>query len=245
MLDAIILSDIHLGSENCQARSLARFLEGMLHGDPPAARLILNGDVFDSMDFRRLKKHHWKILSLLRKLSDRLEITWVVGNHDGSAEFVSHLLGVQALDEFEFVSGAERVLCLHGHLFDEFIDNHPILTWAADCVYHLLQRIDPSHTFARLAKKNSKVFLRCSRKIQDGAVEHARRRGASIVCCGHTHLIVADTSGPVAYYNSGCWTEKPCHYLTVEGGRVAVCEYGPTDDESTAGGPTATATVAA
>ena len=56
-------------------------------------RLILNGDVFDSIDFRRLKKSHWKVLSLLRKLSDELEIIWLCGNHDGSAEVVSHLLG--------------------------------------------------------------------------------------------------------------------------------------------------------
>lgn len=231
MLDAIILSDIHLGSENCQARQLIRFLEDLLHGQPTASRLILNGDVFDSMDFRRLKKTHWKVLSLLRKLSDRLEIIWVVGNHDGSAEFVSHLLGVQVLDEYQFASGAETVLCLHGHAFDEFIDNHPILTWLADCFYHMLQRIDKSHYFARLAKKNSKIFLRCSRKIQDRSVEHGRRQGATIVCCGHTHLVVADTTGPTAYYNSGCWTEKPCHYLTVEAGRVTVCEYGASEEE--------------
>lgn len=70
-----------------------------------SAKLILNGDVFDSIDFRRLKKNHWKVLSLIRKLSDHLEIIWLCGNHDGSAELVSHLLGVSVQDEYILHSG--------------------------------------------------------------------------------------------------------------------------------------------
>ncbi len=28
------------------------------------------------------------------------------------------------------------------------------------------------------------------------------------------------TEPPVAYFNSGCWTELPCHYLTVSCGAI-------------------------
>jgi UDP-2,3-diacylglucosamine pyrophosphatase LpxH len=41
-----------------------------------------------------------------------------------------------------------------------------------------------------------------------------------VVCCGHSHLAAAAPAGPVQYFNSGCWTEKPCHYLAVTDGRV-------------------------
>src|SRR5438128_1025061 len=99
MLDAVILSDLHLGSDNCQARRVCRMLERIVEGELVTARLILNGDVFDSIDFRRLNKAHWKVLSLLRKLSDQVEIIWLCGNHDGSAEIVSHLLGVTVMDD--------------------------------------------------------------------------------------------------------------------------------------------------
>src|SRR5215471_14460211 len=95
MLDAVILSDLHLGSGNCQARRLRELLQRIDDGELSTQRLILNGDVFDSIDFRRLRKDHWAVLSLLRKLSDRVEIIWLAGNHDGSAEIVSHLLGVR------------------------------------------------------------------------------------------------------------------------------------------------------
>src|SRR5262249_48339602 len=83
MLDAVMLSDLHLGSDNCQAHSLCELLEVIKDEVLPTTRLILNGDVFDSIDFRRLNKSHWKVLSLIRKLSHRLEIVWICGNHDG------------------------------------------------------------------------------------------------------------------------------------------------------------------
>ena len=225
MLDAIIISDIHLGSDNCQAKSLAAFLESIAERERETSKLILNGDVFDSIDFRRLNKHHWKVLSLIRKLSDHVEITWLCGNHDGSAEIVSHLLGVRVMDEFILESGAARILILHGHVFDDFLDSHPILTWLADCVYGFLQWIDSTHYFAKLAKRGSKTFLRCAKKIEDCSVEHARRKGCTAVCCGHTHAAIARDNEHVSYYNSGCWTELPCHYLTVQNGVVQLHAY--------------------
>jgi UDP-2,3-diacylglucosamine pyrophosphatase LpxH len=220
MLDAVILSDIHLGSDNCQAKYVCRLLERIVDEEIVTQRLILNGDVFDSIDFRRLSKNHWKVLSLIRKLSDHLDIIWLAGNHDGSAEIVSHLLGVTVMDDYVLESGGQRLLILHGHLFDAFLDNHPVLTWLADSIYHSLQWIDRTHYFAKLAKRGSKTFLRCTRKIEEGALDMARRRHCTSACCGHTHVALAHTDQPIAYYNSGCWTELPCHYLTVADGLV-------------------------
>ena len=44
---------------------------------------------------------------------------------------------------------------------------------------------------ARYAKSRSKMFLRCARKIEEGSVELARRKGYAAVCCGHTHVAKA------------------------------------------------------
>lgn len=225
MFDALVISDIHLGSDNCQARFLTHFLASVRRGFVPTKRLILNGDVFDSIDFRRLKKHHWKILSEIRKLSDDIEVIWINGNHDGPAEIVSHLLGVECADEFVVESGGRKVLFLHGHRFDEFITRYPICTWLADCVYNTLQKIDKSHTFAKFAKRNSKTFLRSTQKIEAGALKYAAKLGCDAVCCGHTHHPIVNTAGPVHYFNSGCWTEKPCHYLTLRDGVVELASY--------------------
>lgn len=225
--DALVISDLHLGSTNCQAGRLVSFLERVRREELATRKLILNGDLFDSIDFRRLNKHHWKVLSLLRKMSDTIEIVWINGNHDGSAEIVSHLLGVEVRDEIVIDSGARRILFLHGHRFDEFIDTHPIATWFADRIYRVLQKIDRTHSFAKMAKKTSKTFLRCTQKIEEKSVAYARELGCDAVCCGHTHFATANTENAVHYFNSGCWTETPCHYLTVNMGVVTVRSFEP------------------
>jgi UDP-2,3-diacylglucosamine pyrophosphatase LpxH len=237
MLDAVILSDIHLGSANCQARRVCELLDRIVEGELVTSRLILNGDVFDSIDFRRLNKNHWKVLSLLRKLSDHVEIIWLAGNHDGSAEIISHLLGVTVQDEFVLESGSERLLVLHGHVFDEFIEVYPRITWLADQVYQLLQWLDKTHSFAKRAKHGSKTFLRSAQKIATGAVALARKRGCSVAVCGHTHTATAVTGQPVCYYNSGCWTELPGTYLTVAKGVVQLHDFQP--EEPAVAQPTA------
>ena len=237
--DAVIVSDIHLGSDNCQAKALVEFLELIDDKKLLTKRLILNGDVFDSIDFRRLKKSHWKVLSTIRKLSDEIEVIWVCGNHDGSAEIVSHLVGVTVVDEIIVESAGQKVLFLHGHQFDQFIERYPITTWFADTAYRWLQRLDKSHHFAKLAKRNSKVFLRSSDKIREGAVHHAWKSGCDAVCCGHTHLALERNERPVAYFNSGCWTEKPCTYLILEKGLITLHKF----EESTIEGASLTPVV--
>jgi UDP-2,3-diacylglucosamine pyrophosphatase LpxH len=225
VFDAIVVSDLHLGSDNCEAESLVRFLESIRSGERPTRRLILNGDVFDSIDFRRLKRRHWRVLSLVRKMSDEIEIIWINGNHDGPSDIVSHLLGVEVVDEYVVESSGRRILFLHGHRFDEFIEKHKITTWLADRIYRLLQKLDPSHGFARWAKRSSKMFLRCAAKIEIESKAYARAKACDAVCCGHTHVAVENAIGDVQYCNSGCWAEKPCHYLTVGAGTIAVTAF--------------------
>ena len=110
---------------------------------------------------------------------------------------------------------------MHGHQFDNFIEQHPIVSEIADYIYHFLQKIDKSHNLARYAKRKSKKFQHCINKIEQGAINYAKKMSADIVCCGHTHQVVAKDN----YFNSGCWTEKPCTYLEVKQGEVYVCEF--------------------
>jgi UDP-2,3-diacylglucosamine pyrophosphatase LpxH len=167
-------------------------------------------------------------------LSDRVETIWLCGNHDGSAEVVSHLLGVTVMNEYSLKTGERRILVLHGHVFDDFLDAHPILTWLGDCVYAFLQWLDRSHAIARLAKHGSKTFLRCARKVEERSTAYARARGYDAVCCGHTHLAQAAQANGVEYFNSGCWTEVPCTYLTVADGCVELQQFEPTFTEYSA-----------
>jgi UDP-2,3-diacylglucosamine pyrophosphatase LpxH len=222
MLDAVIISDVHLGSDVCQAEILDRFLKKMADGHFHTDRLIINGDLFDGLNFSRFPQSHWKILKDLRKLSKSIEVIWISGNHDGHYENVSQLLGIECVSEYVFSSAGNKVLCLHGDKFDSFIQSYPIITKLADFVYWAMQKLDASHTLAIYAKTNSKTFLRNSQRIRSRAVTYCKDSGASIVCCGHTHHAEASVHDSVWYANSGCWTEKCCSYLTVSNGAVDV-----------------------
>jgi len=199
-------------------------LDDIEDGTLATQELVLNGDVFDSHDFRRLSKCHWKILGRLRKLSSHMNITWLAGNHDGTAEAMSTLLGMSFKEEHILLSGRKKVLCLHGHVYDDFLTDHPWLTFLGDCVYYCLQKFDPSFATARRAKRASKTFLRCVEKVQHRALAYAKKLHCDVVCCGHTHM-EAEVPGPVGYYNSGCWTEIPCTFLQVANGAVRLHRY--------------------
>jgi UDP-2,3-diacylglucosamine pyrophosphatase LpxH len=217
MHDAICISDIHLGADNCQAKLLNEFL----HHIPPTKELIINGDLFDSIDFRRLRKHHWRILTSLRKLSEYVKLTWIRGNHDEAEEIISHLIGATVYDKYIVNSGDLRILFVHGDAFDKFISEHPFITTIADLCYIILQKIDPSCYFAKLAKRSSKTFLRCVTMVEEGACKQAKAELCNYVVTGHTHhpYIKLD------YANSGCWTEIPCSYITISEGEVNLCHF--------------------
>jgi UDP-2,3-diacylglucosamine pyrophosphatase LpxH len=221
MQDAIIISDLHLGSEVCNAQLILQFFDCIDHGSLGTKELILNGDVFDSWDFRRLTKKHWKILSWLRKRSDQMKITWIAGNHDGPVELISHLLGLDVAEKYVLHSGAEKILVMHGHQFDRFLDAHPIVTWTCDVFYHWMQKIDKSFAVARQLKKAGKKFVRALEEVREKALAYAKKHHYKTICCGHTHLD-EETEG---YYNSGCWTESIGSYLAVRDGKITLVTF--------------------
>lgn len=226
MFDAVLLSDLHLGSEACQVQHLQDFLDAL----PPTRRLILNGDVLENTEYR-LTKQHWRVLSHLRKLADQLELVWVRGNHDYDAESVAHLIGANFVPEYAFQSGDREVLCVHGDAWDRFLTDHPILTLFADWFYLRMQRW--SRRMANRAKRSSKTFLRCVDRVRTEAIEYGKAKRADVVICGHTHFAEApEGSNPARclYYNAGCWTDHHCHFLTVEDGSFQLTECTPSTE---------------
>lgn len=222
---SIIISDIHLGSGVCQAKKFREFLSSIHEEEIQTDELIVNGDLFDSWDFRRLKGSHWKILSKMRQVAKSKRVVWIRGNHDGPSEMISHLIGIDFLDEYDFDSGGKRYLVLHGDIFDDFISEYPVLTRFADQAYRFLQKLGGRSDLAFMAKKSSKTFLRCSELVKQKAKIYAQYKSADVVCCGHTHMQEKDLKGNVEYYNSGCWTEKDCHYILIDDGQSSIVKY--------------------
>ena len=126
-INTLIISDIHLGSEVARPKAVKDLLMSY-----DFKRLILLGDIFDSLNFSRLKKEHWNLLSYIRKLSNpdnNIKVIWVEGNHDeGLSEIMSHLIGIKVFKEYYWISNGRKYLAIHGHQFDRFLNENVIIS---------------------------------------------------------------------------------------------------------------------
>src|SRR5438477_8310787 len=137
--DTLILSDVHLGSEISRASDALELLKSTT-----LRRLVLLGDIFNDLNFRRLKKEHWQFLSYIRKLSNpkrEIEVVWVEGNHDhGLSDVMSHLVGIRVYQEYVWEYGGMKHLAIHGHQFDRFVSRNRVLSTFLSGIHLAMQK---------------------------------------------------------------------------------------------------------
>jgi UDP-2,3-diacylglucosamine pyrophosphatase LpxH len=230
--DCLVISDLHLGSDMCQARLLEAFLEWAVVN---ARELVINGDIFDDLNFNRLTKRHFACLKIIRKNSDRndFRLIWIRGNHDGPADIISHIVGVDILDEYIHHNDTLQLLILHGDQFDTFITHYKWLTEISCGIFYFIQKWMP-HRAARWVRRITKRWQRNSQLVERRATEYARSKGLTYVTCGHTHLAMTSEIDGVHYLNTGTWIEAPpCPFVSVRGPDVQL-EFWPNAGAETA-----------
>ena len=225
LVDTIIISDLHLGSEVSLAKDARRMLKTRAF-----KRLILLGDIFCDLNFRRLKKEHWEFLSYIRKLSHPkrdVEVVWVEGNHDqGLADVMSHLVGVPVHQEYTWTLAGQRYVAIHGHQFDRFIINNTALSGIGAFLYIQIQKCDSERKrLTRFLDRLNSRWLRLSPKIAADALAYAKLRGANTIFCGHTHQAMETEKDGVRYFNSGCWSNDRPTYISVDEAGVQIHDY--------------------
>ena len=229
--DTLILSDVHLGAETSRARDATRVLK-----ENRFRRLILLGDIFADLNFRRLTKEHWKFLGYIRKLSNpkrKVEVIWVEGNHDeGLTDIMSHLVGVKVYQDYSWNFRGLRHLAIHGHQFDTVGINSVRLNHFGTLLYLQIQRLDlKGKPLARLIDRLNTRWLRMSPKVAAGALSHARLHRADRIFCGHTHAAMQQEQDGIEYYNSGGWVDTKPTYITIDEQGVQIHEYRLSQDE--------------
>jgi UDP-2,3-diacylglucosamine pyrophosphatase LpxH len=209
----LVVSDIHLGSPVSKVKALAKVLKNEKY-----SHLILNGDVFDSKHIERYKKGHWNILSLIRKISKKKKVTFILGNHDIKSKNIIKILGLEFVEKLKLTINNKKMLFIHFHQFDPFIFKHPWITDIAERVYYFFQSIDRSKRFSRWLKRTSKRFLKIKSNIRDKAINYIKDKDYDCIFGGHIHF--AETykcpDSNKEYYNSGSFCDEPCHYLIID-----------------------------
>ncbi len=230
--DTIIVSDLHLGSEVSRAPAALKMLKSASFN-----RLILLGDIFSDLNFRRLKKEHWQFLGYIRKLSNpkrEVEVVWVEGNHDhGLTQVMSHLVGVRVYQEYSWDFQNLRHVAVHGHQFDRFVSRNKVLSSLLSAFHLGLQKISfGKKRMIGFLERFDTAWLRLSAKVARGALAHARAKNAHRVFCGHTHEALSLKREGIEYYNSGSWTQDVPTYIAIDHQGVRVSEYRMPTDES-------------
>lgn len=224
-MDTLILSDVHLGSEVSRAREATELLT-----DTHFRRLVLLGDIFSDLNFRRLTNDHWKFLSRIRKLSNpkrKVEVVWVEGNHDqGLSQMMSHLVGVPVYQRYVWEYEGKRHLAIHGHQFDHFCRQNEALSRFGERLFYTLQKMDSnSKRFSRFIDRINTRWLRMESRVAEGAFLYARAGQVDRIFCGHTHVASQQSRHGVDYYNTGSWIDANPTYLTIDEEGVQIRKY--------------------
>ncbi len=224
-VDTLLVSDIHLGSAVSRAHDLLAELK-----KHSFRKLVLLGDVFDNLNFKRLRDDHWELLSYIRDLTKpemAVEVVWILGNHDAPLESFSPFIGAEGTSEFLWKHAGKKYLAIHGHQFDSFLRRNKIFSTVAAYMFLTVQKFSGANQkFPRFLKKLSKGWLRLSKQVGQKAMAYAHTKGATVVFCGHTHKAIHFSSGAVRYFNTGSSTDIPASYITIaEDGTVTTHTY--------------------
>jgi UDP-2,3-diacylglucosamine pyrophosphatase LpxH len=238
LIDTLIVSDVHLGSNVSRANELYRLLNDYAVSDHQYRfrRLLLLGDMFDDMNFKRLRKYEWKLLGLIRKMTDEesnSRVVWIRGNHDLELiDLMDHLVGTNVHEEYFWRVAGKNFLAMHGDQFDKWVVSYPLLVDIPLFIYELIQKIDGSkHKLSRFLKDKSKKWLRINEDVAKGIIAYANKQGYNVdaVFCGHTYIAEATqmTESGQMYYNTGCWTgiDSPTYITISLDGSVALQKY--------------------
>ena len=223
--DTLILSDIHLGSELSRAQDALDVLQSYRY-----RRLVLLGDIFSDLNFRRLTSEHWKFLSFIRKLSNpkrQVEVVWVEGNHDtGLANLMSHLVGVPVYQRYVWEYEGKRHLAMHGHQFDGFVKKNLPISRLGARIFLEIQKVDSrTKCVSRFLDRVNTRWLLLSDKVARGAIRDAQIGKCERVFCGHTHAALSLICDGVEYYNSGSWVDARATLLTINPQGVEIQTY--------------------
>ena len=225
----LFISDVHLGSNKCQANKLLDVLKTY-----EFERLVIVGDFIDLTSLK--KKFFWnndhttviqKILRLSRK---NIKVDYIIGNHDyylrGLIEDQNINIGdIELCDDliYQTIKGEKIYIC-HGDQFDGFVRLHPFLYGLGDWAYEMSFRINKTYNFIRrifkmeywslssYLKGKVKNVISFINDFKILSVKKAQENNCDSIMIGHIHTPAIEKMSNINYYNTGDFCES-CSYL--------------------------------
>ncbi len=219
----IWISDLHLGSTQCQADVLLDFLK---YND--SEKLYLVGDIIDFWALS--KKMYWPrdhntiIQKVLRKARHGTQIIYIPGNHDENVrEYDNHIFGditVKKSDVHTTAAG-KCFLVVHGDEYDTIARYHQWIAKLGSESYDVLLEINrflklirrllgvqSQFSLAAFVKYKVKNIVQFISDYEENIVNTLRNEGLDGVICGHIHHAEIKDIGGFLYVNTGDFVES-------------------------------------
>ena len=236
----IWISDLHLGSTQCQADVLLDFLK---YND--SEKLYLVGDI---IDFWALSKkmywpqdHNTVIQKVLRKARHGTQIIYIPGNHDENIrDYDNYVFGditVKKSDIHTTASG-KRLLVVHGDEYDTIARYHRWLAKLGSTAYDFLLEINRCYTrirrwlgvqshfslagYVKFKVKNAVQFIS---DYEESIVNTLRDEGVDGVVCGHIHHAEIKDIGGFLYVNTGDFVESCTAIVEHQNGNLELVNW--------------------
>ena len=219
----IFISDLHLGSTQCQSDVLLDFLKYN-----ESEKLYLVGDIIDFWSLSKKtywpREHNTIVQKLLKKARHDTKIIYVPGNHDENIrDYDNHVFGdieIRNEDIHETVTG-KKYLIVHGDLFDNITKYNKWIAKLGSDGYDLLLilnryisnvrrflGVQSRFSLAGYIKNKVKNLVKFISDYEESIVSALKHKEVDGVICGHIHHAELKDINGFEYINCGDFVES-------------------------------------
>jgi UDP-2,3-diacylglucosamine pyrophosphatase LpxH len=216
-IEALFISDVHLGSKGSNADKLLKVLEKY---EPKY--LFIVGDFIDGWMLK--KRHYWtqdytnvirKILSYSKKGT---QVIYITGNHD---DFLRHYTPLDFGDNIKVVNEYiwNNYYITHGDLYDGIVQ----MKWLgvlgsvgyeiAISIDRFMKCLGYKRSLSKFVKKKVKNAIKFITNFEDQLAYQAKERQCKGVIAGHIHTPANTYIKNIHYLNCGDWIENNSYII--------------------------------
>jgi UDP-2,3-diacylglucosamine pyrophosphatase LpxH len=242
----IWISDLHLGSTQCQADVLLDFLK---YND--SEKLYLVGDIIDFWSLSKKmywpRDHNTVIQKILRKARHGTQVIYIPGNHDDNVrDYDSYVFGDITVkkSDIHLTSSGKSFLVVHGDEYDTIARYHQWIAKLGSKVYDFLIAVNrllksirrvfgiESHfSLAAYIKFKVKNIVQFISDYEENIVNTLQKEALDGVICGHIHHAEIKDIGGFLYVNTGDFVESCTAIVEHEDGSLELINWLKTEPE--------------
>ena len=225
----IFLSDLHIGSTQCNAEMLLSFLKYN-----ESEKLVLVGDIIDLWALSKRiyfpQTHNTIIQKLLKKSRNGTEIIYIPGNHDEPLRDYDNTSFGNIHIKNSYIHTTindKKFLVIHGDEYDVITLNHKWLSKIGNVGYDLLidanrlmkwiqklLNINSTFSLSAYIKNKVKNIVQVISDYEESLVETIQDKNLDGIICGHIHHAEIKVIKDKLYLNCGDFVES--HTAIVE-----------------------------